>query len=84
MAAEKLKTTIRKEQIVEAALEVIAAQGVRGLSVSRVARRVGLVPSAIYRHFKGKQEVLDAVVSLIERRLMENVALVEKQEAEVI
>ena len=45
IAAKKLGTEIRQEQIAEAALELVASQGVRRLSVAAVARRVGLVPS---------------------------------------
>ncbi len=54
MAREKLDTEIRQEQIAQAALSLIASRGIKGLSVAAVARRVGLVPSGIYRHFKGK------------------------------
>jgi TetR/AcrR family transcriptional regulator, fatty acid metabolism regulator protein len=72
MALEKLETGIRREQIVEAALGLIAAQGVRRLSVAALARRVGLVPSALYRHFKNKDEILRAAVELVRQRAGEN------------
>ncbi|MGD0654870.1 MAG: hypothetical protein ABSA16_11035 [Thermoguttaceae bacterium] len=45
MSEEKLDTQIRREQIAQAALELIASQGLRRLSVAAVARRVGLVPA---------------------------------------
>jgi AcrR family transcriptional regulator len=73
MAEAKLDTQIRREQIVEAALGLVANQGLRRLSMGAVARRVGLVPSGIYRHFKNKDELLAAVLDRIERRLMANV-----------
>ena len=81
MAREKLGTEIRREQIAEAALEALATLGVRHLSVAAVAERVGLVPSAIYRHFKGKEEVLDAVVERIGERLMANIEAVCRESA---
>jgi len=84
MGTEKLKTEVRKEQIVEAALEVIALHGVRGLSIARIARRVGLVPSAIYRHFSGKNEVLDATLSLIEQRLSSNVDIARTEKGNAV
>ena len=68
MAEAKLDTEIRREQIAEAALELVASQGLRRLSVAAVARRVGLVPSGIYRHFKSKDEILAAVLDRIEQR----------------
>ena len=73
MSEEKLDTQIRREQIAEAALELVAAQGLRRLSVAAVARRVGLVPSGIYRHFHSKAEILHAVLDRIKQRLMENI-----------
>ncbi|MFB3812606.1 MAG: TetR/AcrR family transcriptional regulator [Terriglobales bacterium] len=71
--AEKLHTEVRQEQIAQAALGVIATQGARKLSLAAVARKVGLVPSAIYRHFAGKEELLDVVVNHIQSRLLGNV-----------
>ncbi|MGD0519482.1 MAG: TetR/AcrR family transcriptional regulator [Thermoguttaceae bacterium] len=73
MSEEKLDTQIRREQIAEAALELVAAQGLRRLSVAAVARRVGLVPSGIYRHFHSKAEILHAVLDRIKQRLMDNI-----------
>ena len=72
MALEKLDTEIRQEQIVEAALSLIAAHGVRRLSMAALARRVGLVPSALYRHFRTKQEILNAAMQLVQHRGLEN------------
>jgi AcrR family transcriptional regulator len=79
MSAEKLRTEIRQEQIAEAALRVITSHGMKGLSVARVARQIGIVPSGIYRHYSSKDEILDAVLSLIEQRLLENVSAVCKE-----
>jgi AcrR family transcriptional regulator len=79
MADEKLDTEIRREQIAEAALELVATQGVSRLSVAAVARRVGLVPSGIYRHFKSKDEILAAVLDLLETRMMINLQSAEAE-----
>jgi AcrR family transcriptional regulator len=76
MRAEKLQTEVRREQIAQAALMLVASQGLKGLSVAGVAGQVGLVPSAIYRHFRNKGEVLDAVLELLRGRLLGNVEAV--------
>jgi TetR/AcrR family transcriptional regulator, fatty acid metabolism regulator protein len=76
MALEKLDTEVRREQIVEAALGLIAAHGVRRLSMAALARRVGLVPSALYRHFGSKQEILRAAVQMIGKKAGENMRIV--------
>ncbi len=76
MRAEKLKTEVRQEQIAEAALALVAGQGMKALSVAGVARRVGVVPSGIYRHYRGMDDVLDAVLDLIRNRLLTHVEAV--------
>jgi AcrR family transcriptional regulator len=78
MSDQKLDTGIRREQIAEAALGLLASQGLGRLSVAAVARRVGLVPSGIYRHFKNKDEMLEAVLSLLERRIDQIVQTAEQ------
>jgi TetR/AcrR family transcriptional regulator, fatty acid metabolism regulator protein len=65
MALGKLKSDIRREQIVEAALGLIATQGLARLSMASVARRVGLVPSALYRDFGSKQDILQAAIQRV-------------------
>ena len=50
--------------------------------MAAVARRVGLVPSGIYRHFKSKSAVLDAVLDLLEKRLQTNVEAARAETAD--
>jgi AcrR family transcriptional regulator len=69
VAREKLQTEIRQDQIIDAALALMADRGVRGLSMAAIARRVGFAPSAIYRHFRGKDALLDAVLERVRERM---------------
>jgi len=82
MADAKLQTRIRREQIAEAALQLVAGEGVKRLSIAAVARRVGLVPSGIYRHFKSKDAMLDAVLDLLDSKLQANVEAARKETAD--
>jgi len=84
MAAEKRSREARREQIAEAALEVIARHGTRSLSVGAVARRIGIVPSAIYRHFRGKEEILSAAIGRMGERLLENAGRAAAGEGDTI
>ncbi len=79
MRAKKTASHIRQEQIVEAALDIIATEGLHALSIAGIAKRVGIVSSALYRHYNGKEEVLDAVLVFIRKRLMSNVDHVVKE-----
>ena len=64
----KLSTDIRREQIVRAALEIVAEHGVSGITVKRVAERIGLAPSALYRHYASKADILAAILDTVEER----------------
>ena len=74
--AQKLGTEVRKQQIAQAALSLVSIQGLKGLSIAGIANRVGLVPSAVYRHFKNKDQVIEAILDLIRERLLANVQMV--------
>ncbi len=82
MADAKLQTRIRREQIAEAALQLVASEGVKRLSIAAVARRVGLVPSGIYRHFQSKDAMLDAVLDLLDAKLQANVKAAQEETAD--
>ena len=69
MKYEKKPHADRKLQISQAALELIADHGLEGVSVGRIARQVGLVPSALYRHFKNKDEIIMAANGLLQSKI---------------
>lgn len=77
--AEKKGTGIRREEIILAALTLVANQGVKSMTVERISSIVGIVPSAIYRHFTSKAEILEAVVGLIGERMRNNAIEVNKE-----
>jgi AcrR family transcriptional regulator len=77
-SSRRQNTRVRQEQIITAALELISRDGVDSLSVAAVARAVGIVPSALYRHFSGKEEILQGVNATICADLVKNVRMVEE------
>jgi AcrR family transcriptional regulator len=84
MATKRLGTGIRRDQIAEAALEIVRSKGTRGLSVAAVAKKVGIVPSAVYRHFRNKDDIVTAVLQLIQSRLNANFQAVKHQEIDAL
>jgi AcrR family transcriptional regulator len=48
----------RKTEIVTTALRIVDAHGIKGLTVARIAREVGFVESALYRHFRSKNDLI--------------------------
>lgn len=65
MRAAKVVTEIRREQIAQTALELVAIHGIKGLTTERIATSVGVVPSALYKHFKSKKQIFKAMVKLL-------------------
>ncbi|HWA91344.1 MAG TPA: TetR/AcrR family transcriptional regulator [Rhizomicrobium sp.] len=51
-----------KDQIFAAARAAFDRDGLEGLSLRDIARAVGITPMAIYRHYKDKQALVDALV----------------------
>lgn len=49
-------------EIVEAARAELALTGAAGLSLRAVARRLGMVPSALYRYFPSRDSLLTALI----------------------
>jgi AcrR family transcriptional regulator len=80
MHKKRLRTDIRQDQIAEAALDIARSQGIRALNVAAVAQKVGIVPSALYRHYKNKGEIVTAVLHLIGLRLNAHFQEVVKQD----
>ena len=51
-----------KERILASALELFAQNGYLGTSMSDIANRLGITKAALYKHYAGKQEILDRIV----------------------
>ena len=66
---QRMNTEARREQIASAALDVLAERGSEGFNIADLAERVGLVPSAVYRHFEGREDVLDAALDVFRDRV---------------
>lgn len=73
---EKKSTRIRKEEIVQAALEVVGTKGVRALKISAIAESAGMSEANIYRHFSGKAEIFSALADFIGSSVMGNAATI--------
>ncbi|WP_201170183.1 TetR/AcrR family transcriptional regulator [Pseudomonas sp. S31] len=60
------KPIISKELAVRAALEVVDDEGIEGLTVQLVARKLGVKAPSLYYHFKGKAEMLEEIARMIQ------------------
>lgn len=51
-----------KTKILEVSLELFAKKGFDGVSVREIAKEVGVRESALYKHYKNKEDILDKIV----------------------
>ena len=58
----------RKEEILYAALELASENGLRGVSLSRIAEKVGIKPPSLYNHFGSKDEIVKAMYSFLREK----------------
>ncbi len=59
--------TARQEQIINVAIELIAEKGIQDLTIKNLSGRIGIAESAIYRHFKSKQDILLGILALFDK-----------------
>jgi len=52
------KFTKRQKDILSAALNIIATEGTKGLTLKKVSNYVGITDAAIYKHFKNKRHLI--------------------------
>ncbi|WP_167957402.1 TetR/AcrR family transcriptional regulator [Anaerosporobacter faecicola] len=57
-----------KEKILEVALELFSERGYEGVSMRDIAAAVNIKGSSIYKHYKGKQDIMDSILALVDRR----------------
>jgi TetR/AcrR family tetracycline transcriptional repressor len=53
---------LTRERVVADALAVIAEDGVQALTMRSLAARLGVVPGAVYRHVRNKQQLMDLLL----------------------
>lgn len=75
-----------KNKILEVSLALFAKKGFDGVSVREIAKEVGVRESALYKHYKNKEDILDKIVEemiLLIRKTYEQQRVPECVEIEV-
>jgi AcrR family transcriptional regulator len=64
--------TERQKEIINASLEIIAESGIQRLTIKNLSKKIGLVESAIYRHYASKTQILIAILDSISEQSKSN------------
>src|ERR1700727_2573899 len=71
--ANSSRRALTRERVVAEGLTVIADVGAQALSMRALAARLGVVPGALYRHVRNKEQlydlILDAVLAEVDRQV---------------
>ena len=67
--ATRLPSSERRKQIVDAGLALCRNEGIASLRTEKIARRIGVTPGALFRHFPSKAAILEAMADTLLERL---------------
>lgn len=62
-------TKTSREEIFLTAIEIVEREGIKSLSMREIAKRLNLVPNALYHHFKDRAEIEAEIAAAGFRRL---------------
>lgn len=66
-----------KERILHEALDLFSRYGYEAVSVGQIAAAVGIQAPSLYKHYKSKQELFDAIFEVMQRRYDEQTEKME-------
>ena len=69
-----MKFTPRQIEIIEAATKLIGDTGLNNVTTKNLAEEMGFTEPALYRHFKGKTEILAAVIEYFRQTIGDGIA----------
>jgi AcrR family transcriptional regulator len=72
----------RRDEISRAALAIIDEQGTGALSIASVAHRVGVAPSALYRHYPDKAALVEDTIERLGAGVRANLELMAAESAD--
>jgi AcrR family transcriptional regulator len=74
MVKKRQSSSIRQDQIIDAARKLVVKYGSEHVTVGRIAKEVGISEGAIYRHFKSKSDVLSGLADRIADDLLGDIS----------
>lgn len=57
--------SVRQKEIIKASLVLISENGIQGLTIKNLSKKIGIAESSIYRHYENKTQILLAILESI-------------------
>src|SRR5215468_7783491 len=74
--------TLLRQEILDAARDILVRDGYEGLSMRKVAEKIDYSPTAIYLHFKDRDELVFQVCEALMAGLVRELQRIEEQAAD--
>lgn len=68
---ERRKPEVRRREIADAVLSIVAEKGLGRLTATEIAGRVGVTDAALFHHFRSMEEIVVAAIDRVEELLFE-------------
>ena len=68
-----IRRTNTKERILKESLRLFSSLGYHAVGVEMIAAAVKVTPPSLYKHFKGKQEILDDIIAQSDKNYQEHI-----------
>jgi TetR/AcrR family fatty acid metabolism transcriptional regulator len=68
----------RQSEIINVAIKLIGEGGIQALTIKNLSTEIGVAESALYRHFKSKTEVLNALLEFLGSFIISHYEIVDK------
>ncbi len=73
-----------KHRIMDEALTLFSEKGYANVFVADIAERVGIKPPSLYKHYKNKQAIFDAIIEEMNRRFLEEAGALQINGADAV
>jgi AcrR family transcriptional regulator len=79
---KRQSTEIRQEQIKQAVLDIIYTDGLKNLSTSNLAKKIGMSEGSIFRHFATKQDIILSIIKDVQEEFIGKLRIVANSKLE--
>src|SRR5215467_15889182 len=59
------RAPLSRDRVLRAAVALADEAGIESLSMRKLAKELGVVPMALYKHVAGKEELLDGMIDIV-------------------
>ncbi|MBL7885392.1 MAG: TetR/AcrR family transcriptional regulator [Flavobacterium sp.] len=73
-------TSKRQQEIIESAGKLLIEKGIKGLTTKNLAQEMGFSESALYRHFKNKEDIIVLLLNYLFFNIKERLEIIQSKD----